>query len=134
MKILLDTHILLWTLFDCKQLPAKAYELIENPANTIFASIASLWEIAIIFQKRPDTFPYSEDLIDDLCDDAGFGRFNIRTPHILALYDLRLPDGAPAHKDPFDIILLAQAKSENALLLTHDKRLAEYGEPCVMLV
>lgn len=134
MKLLLDTHILLWALFDCQPLTKKARMLIEDPSNTIFASIVSLWEIAIKFQKWPREFPYSEDLIDDLCDDAGFGRFDIRTPHILALRDLNREESAPEHKDPFDRMLLAQAKEEGAMLLTHDKRLAEYGEPCVVLV
>ena len=50
MKFLLDTHILLWALFDCRQLSDEARTIIEAPANTIFASVVSLWEIAIKFQ------------------------------------------------------------------------------------
>ena len=134
MKLLLDTHVMIWTLFDLPYLSEKAERMIENPENQVFISLASLWEIAIKFKKNPDKMPFSEDLIDDLCDDAGFGRFNIRTPHILALHDLTRNENTPVHKDPFDRILLAQAKTENALLLTHDKRLAEYSEPCVILV
>ena len=134
MKLLLDTHILLWTLFDSRQLPGKARALIEDPGNSIFTSAASLWEIAIKFQKRPDTFPYAEDLIHDLCDDAGFGRFSLKPEHILALRDLQRLADAPMHKDPFDRILLAQAKAEGAMLLTHDQRFAEYDEPCILLV
>ncbi len=134
MKLLLDTHVMIWTLFDLPYLSEKAKRMIENPENQVFISLASLWEIAIKFKKNPDKMPISEDLIDDLCDDAGYGRFNIRTPHILALHDLARIENAPLHKDPFDRILLAQAKTENALLLTHDKRLAEYSEPCVILV
>ena len=134
MRLLLDTHVMIWTLFDLPYLSEKAERMIENPENQVFISLASLWEIAIKFKKNPDKMPFSEDLIDDLCDDAGFGRFNIRTPHILALHDLTRDENTPVHKDPFDRILLAQAKTENALLLTHDKRLAEYSEPCVILV
>lgn len=134
MRLLLDTHVMIWTLFDLPYLSEKAERMIENPENQVFISLASLWEIAIKFKKNPDKMPFSEDLIDDLCDDAGFGRFNIRTPHILALHDLTRNENTPVHKDPFDRILLAQAKTENALLLTHDKRLAEYSEPCVILV
>ena len=134
MRLLLDTHVMIWTLFDLPYLSEKAERMIENPENQVFISLASLWEIAIKFKKNPDKMPFSEDLIDDLCDDAGFGRFNIRTPHILALHDLTRDENTPVHKDPFDRILLAQAMTENALLLTHDKRLAEYSEPCVILV
>ena len=134
MRLLLDTHVMIWTLFDLPYLSEKAERMIENPENQVFISLASLWEIAIKFKKNPDKMPFSEDLIDDLCDDAGFGRFNIRTPHILALHDLTRNENTPVHKDPFDRILLAQAKTVNALLLTHDKRLAEYSEPCVILV
>ena len=134
MKLLLDTHILLWALFDSRQLPGKARTLIEDPGNSIFTSAASLWEIAIKFQKRPDTFPYSEDLIHDLCDDAGFGHFTVKPEHILALHALQRMADSPAHKDPFDRILLAQAKEEGAVLLTHDRRFTEYDESCILVV
>lgn len=134
MKLLLDTHIMIWALFDLPYLSDKARALICDPRSQVYVSLASLWEVAIKYHKSPDKMPFSEDLIDDLCDNAGFGRFNIRTPHILALHGLSRTAGAPAHHDPFDRILLAQAMAEGATLLTHDKRLAEYGEDCVMLV
>ena len=134
MKLLLDTHVLIWSLFAAPNLSKEAEDLILDPDNEVVASVASVWEIAIKNQRCPDTFPLSEDLTADLCDDAGYRQWRIEAKHVFALKDLRRSVGLPKHQDPFDQILLAQALAEDAVLLTHDARLGEYEGPKVILI
>jgi PIN domain nuclease of toxin-antitoxin system len=119
MNYLLDTHILLWWLMDDADLPRRAREIVTDPAHSIHASAASLWEAGIKRAKKKLAAP--ESLIP-----------YIRDSHILPLpisfehaeAAARLP---PLHADPFDRLLVAQAEVEGMLLLTADKALGEYG-------
>ena len=134
MKLLLDTHILLWSFFESDELSGPARDLLLDPENTPYASVVSLWEIALKEQAHPGSMIISEDMAADLCDDAGFGRWNITSKHVLSLSGLSRRDDTPLHKDPFDRLLLAQAKAEDAVLVTHDRRLSEYENVIVILV
>ena len=111
MKLLIDTHILLWALLDDDRLPQKARELLTHTENDVYYSIISLWEIELKHLLRP-----------------------LHSRHIFALSSLYRPDTAKPHKDPFDRLLICQAKCENMVFLTHDALLADYNEPCVRLV
>lgn len=121
MKILLDTHILLWWMADDRRLPRLARLAIEDPANRVFVSIASLWETAIKFAlKRVVADP---EALQEAAERDGFSLLPIEARHCSAV--ARLP---PHHNDPFDRMLVAQALVEPMRLLTHDAQLARYSD------
>lgn len=121
MKILLDTHILLWWMADDRRLPRPARLAIEDPANRIFVSIASLLETAIKFSlKRVVADP---EALREAAERDGFSLLSIEARHCSAV--ARLPHH---HSDPFDRLLVAQALAEPMRLLTHDAQLARYSD------
>ena len=134
MRYILDSHLLIWALFDDEKLPAFAYDAINNPANEIFYSTASIWEIEIKHSKTPDRMPVSGKTVAQWCDSAGMIPLPILKEHVFHLNSLTRKEDAPAHNDPFDRILIAQAKAEDMILLTHDRLLQDYAEPCVKTV
>ena len=135
MKILLDTHAIIWALTDDPALSKKAKEEISDPNNTIYYSLASIWEIAIKNAKAPDRCPYNEKEISELCDKSGFLLLDINSNHIYGLRDLTIkPDKELSNHDPFDRILLSQAKTENMKLFSHDTNFDNYDEKCVMKI
>jgi PIN domain nuclease of toxin-antitoxin system len=127
-RLLLDTHILLWAVGDAPQLPDQARSLIESRSNDVFFSVASLWEIAIkTGLGRPD-FQIDVALLYSTLCAADYKELSIKPAHISALSDL-----APHHKDPFDRLLIAQANHEGLTVLTHDKALEAYGEVILLV-
>lgn len=107
MKIMLDTHVIIWALTDDPRLSSEAREMILNPDNMICFSSASIWEIAIKNQKAPEKCPYIYDEIADICQKAGFEIIDIKLPHILAVKDLQVEAGRKlSNMDPFDRILM----------------------------
>lgn len=122
MKILLDTHLLLWTASDAKQLSNAARTLIEEPLSEIFFSAASLWEIVIKQSLGRDDFQVDSRILRRELLDNGYIELPITSEHTLAIYDLPL-----IHKDPFDRILIAQSRVEGILLLTSDHIVAQYS-------
>lgn len=119
MKLLLDTHALLWWLEDSPALGSRARALIEDPGNDIFVSIASLWEIVI--KIRIGKLESDIDEIVSTIDAQGIRVLDIRPPHLNVLATLpRL------HKDPFDHLLVAQAMVEGATLMSEDRQIALY--------
>lgn len=132
MKLLLDTHIVIWTLSDDAQLPAKARLLIEDETNDILYSVASSWEIAIKHAAHPDKMLIGAEEFMGLCDKSGLTSLPVFDRHVKVLESLQRPVSAAPHNDPFDRIMLAQAKADDLVFLTHDGRIAEYDEPCVL--
>jgi PIN domain nuclease of toxin-antitoxin system len=123
-KLLLDTHILLWASGQPERLPAKARKLLSNPRNELLFSAASLWEIAIKRNLgRPDFNTDPRHLRRGLLDN-GYIELPVTSEHAVSLDAL-----LPLHKDPFDRLLLAQAISEGVTLVTGDARLAQYPGP-----
>lgn len=121
MKLLLDTHVLLWAAGVPERLSDVALGLIEDPDNTLFFSAASLWEVAIKRAlDRPD-FQVDPRLLRRALLDNGYDELPVTSEHAVSLD--RLPD---AHKDPFDRILVAQALVEGLTLVTADDRLKHY--------
>lgn len=117
MRILLDTHILLWYLTDDDRLNQTQIDLIENKQNELFFSIGSLWEIAIKAGLLKLTIPSP---IDHLVP-AEVQLVDIKIPHLSAYQQLPL-----IHKDPFDRLLIAQSQVENFWLLTDDGKFDSY--------
>ena len=134
MKLLLDTHILLWALTDSPKLPQVARDAIATPANRLYYSAASVWEVALKHGKLPDTMLVTADDFAFYCAEAGYLELPLRECHVATLEQLGYPSGGTPHRDPFDHILIAQAKSEGMKLVTHDAKIAQYHEPCIWSV
>lgn len=134
MKILLDTHILLWAISNDVRLPDKARKLIENEENEIYYSIVSLWEVEIKHLAHPGAMPVSAEELAEYCEQSGFQRILIREKHVFALAGLQREESAPPHKDPFDRMLICQAATNNMMFVTHDSLMSGYSEPCILVV
>ena len=135
MKLLLDTHMILWALTNDPQLSCKAREMISDPENVICCSTVSLREIAIKNQKCPEKCPYHEKKILEYCLAAGYEVIHILPSHILTIRNLRIRDGRTlSNLDPFDRLLIAQAKTEECVLLSHDRNFENYLEKCIFPV
>lgn len=124
MKLLLDTHLLLWAAGTPKRVPAAARRLIEDTGNTLLFSAASLWEIAIKRGLGRADFQVDARLLRRGLLDNGYEELPITSEH--AVFIESLPD---IHKDPFDRILVAQATVEGIALLTSDAVIAQYPGP-----
>ena len=124
MKLLLDTHLLLWAVNEPDRLSSEAQRFFGDPANELFFSAASLWEIAIkVSQGRKDVLVDPPILHRALLDD-GFLELPVTSEHAVAIATL-----PHLHKDPFDRLLLAQAIVEGMTLLTVDDVLSRYRGP-----
>jgi len=124
MKLLLDTHLLLWAAGQPDRLPSAARSLIDNPENELLFSAASLWEVAIKRGLGRDDFQVDARLLRRGLLDNGYGELPILSEHVVAIESL-----PPIHKDPFDRILVAQATVEGITLLTADALVAQYPGP-----
>ena len=133
MKYLLDTHIALWMLSEDERLPKAVYGIAAEEAE-LFLSAASLWEVVIKHQKAPSLMPVSGEELISYCRQADIRLLPILPHHVLEVAGLRRDEAAPPHHDPFDRLLIAQAKSENMLLITHDSLFEAYHEPSVWVV
>lgn len=134
MNILVDTHIALWYLNGDSKLPKKAKSYIDDSNNTIYFSLASMWEIEIKHILHPDKMISSGSDYLSNCEKAGFSLLPLHPDHIKLLHTLKRSKKAPSHNDPFDRILICQAKAENMTLLTHDSLLADYNEKSVVVI
>ena len=134
-KYLLDTHIMLWIIGKSKKVSEKVKDIINDENNEVYYSSISIWEATIKRLKHPDKIDdlSARELID-FCNEAGLQELPFSSYHVFPLETLSRPEDAPPHNDPFDRILIAQAKSENMLFLTHDDTLSYYNEPCIICV
>ena len=124
MKLLLDTHLLIWAAESIKRVPRAARTLMSDPKNELLFSAASLWEIAIKSRlNRPDFQVDARTLRRGLIDN-GYIELPILSEHAVAIDAL-----PPIHKDPFDRLLIAQATVEGITLLTDDATVAQYPGP-----
>ena len=119
---LVDTHLLVWAAYDDARLSARAAKIIRSRDAKVFFSLASLWEVAIKASLgRPDFVADADQLHGALLDE-GFTELAIAPKHIARVATL-----AWVHRDPFDRMLVAQAKEEGLTLLTADAALKGYG-------
>jgi PIN domain nuclease of toxin-antitoxin system len=128
MRLLLDTHILLWALSEPSKLSRAARQSLLDPANVVLFSAASIWEIAIKSQLRRSDFAADPDEVTRAAEASGFDELPVRAQH--AALTGRLP---AHHRDPFDRLLIAQALCEPARLLTVDAALRPYSELVTVL-
>ncbi len=124
MKLLLDTHLLLWAAGGSDQMPAEAVRLLNDPANELFFSPASLWEVVIKNGLGRADFKVDPHLLRRGLMDNGYNELSITSVHTVAIEGL-----PPIHKDPFDRILVAQATTEGMVLVTSDAIVAQYPGP-----
>jgi PIN domain nuclease of toxin-antitoxin system len=126
MRLLVDTHILLWWLANDRRISPKAASLLKDPTNEVLVSAASVWEIAIKYGLGRITL--SQNVLIDAVHKCGFSQLPITFEHCSHLADL-----PSIHRDPFDRILVAQSLSEPAMLLTNDRILKDYGSTVLLV-
>lgn len=124
MRLLLDTHAIIWWLTDNGRLGKKARALSARSDVELMASIASLWEIAI--KRRTGKIEASAALVAAHLADAAVPVLPVEVTHLTMLEQLPL-----LHRDPFDRLLVAQALVSSATILTNDALIADYGVPCL---
>lgn len=122
MRLLLDTHILLWALTEPERLGVRLAEALNDPGNEVLFSPANIWEVAIKARLRREDFAFDARRILAAAKASGFTELKIGSEAAAAVG--RLPRH---HRDPFDRILLAQAMAEPAIFCTIDTALAPYA-------
>ena len=128
MRILVDTHLLLWAVASSQRLPKGARSLILDATNEVFYSAASVWEVAIKSALRRKDFKADPTVLVRALGQSGFFELPVTAAHAARVTGL-----PPVHGDPFDRLLVAQSLAEPMTLLTNDAVLAGYG-PLVQLV
>ena len=123
MNLLLDTHLLLWAASTPQRLSVKARNLLLDSGNQLLFSSASLWEVTIKNGLERSDFNVDSRRLWRMLLVNGYRELPVTSEHAVAVNDL-----PPLHKDPFDRILIAQARVEGLLLLTADKSVAKYGD------
>ncbi|MGN6465686.1 MAG: type II toxin-antitoxin system VapC family toxin [Rhizobiaceae bacterium] len=122
MRLLLDTHVAIWTLTEPERVPSHIMDLLDSGDNAVAVSAVAVWEIAIKHRlRRPDSPPFSGHEAIGHFQRAGFGLIDVTPAH--AAFVERLP---PLHADPFDRVMLAQSAVENMQFVTYDRYLSRY--------
>ena len=121
MRLLLDTHLLLWAAASSKRLPREARELMEDDSNDVYYSAASIWEIAIKSSLRRKDFRIDLPRLLATLPEMGLVELPITAAHAAGVTGL-----PPIHRDPFDRLLIAQSITEPLTLLTNDALLESY--------
>lgn len=134
MKLLLDTHIILWASNDNPKLSIQARNLILDRKNVIYYSTASIWEVTIKYMAKPDKIHISGSELSELCKRMGYSMLPIMDNHIKALETLVYHSQYHVHNDPFDRIMIAQAKADGLKFVTHDSKIPYYEEDCALAV
>jgi PIN domain nuclease of toxin-antitoxin system len=124
MKVLLDTHLLLWAAGEPDKLSPNARGLIEDEENELLFSAASIWEVAIKSGLGRDDFALDARLLRRALIDNLYRELPVTGEHAAAIAGL-----PPIHKDPFDRLLVAQSAVEGVTLLTADELVARYPGP-----
>jgi len=125
LRLLLDTHLALWSLTDDPRLSETARGLILDPANEVCVSAVTLWELAIkhgLGREGPSVMPISAHEVQVLFAAAGYCLIPITSEQTVIAETL-----PPIHADPFDRLLIAQGLTEALVLATHDATMASYN-------
>lgn len=117
-KFLLDTHIFIWWLQADIRLSKQVNRILTDTENTIYLSVASIWEMYIKIEKGKLKMPYK---FEDVIAKTGFTILPIALTHVL-----QLNKQEKFHKDPFDLMLVAQAKAEKLTLISSDEKFQQY--------
>ena len=120
MRVLADTHVLLWALADSPLLTVRARDVLADPDNECWASSASVWEIAIKTVLGKYRLGFHLARLETAIESAGFQPLDVTIRHASAVERVALP-----HADPFDRLLLAQCETETLRLLSADRLLSD---------
>ena len=123
MKLLLDTHVLIWALEASEKLPEHIVEMICDENNVVYVSAASLWEIAIKHKKNPEKMPFSSSQIRDYCQRAGYLFLSISVDSTSTFDGIIFEN----NNDPFDQMLISQSITNNMKFITHDEKIKRFG-------
>lgn len=132
MNVILDTHYAMWSLNNSKLLSQKVIDIIEDNENDIYVSAASIWEISNKHLKKPESMPVSGEEFYHQCLENDYWILPVQAKIIPDYENLKLEKGTYVNKDPFDRILVAQAKHYKYMLLTHDHCMKYYDEPYIL--
>lgn len=124
MRLLLDTHVLLWTVAESRKLSSAARALISEPDNELSFSSVSLWEVAIKAERGRDDFRIDVSSLRRSLFDNEYAELPMTGAHAVVVGSL-----PPIHRDPFDRMLVAQAIMEGLTLVTSDPAVAKYPGP-----
>lgn len=124
MRLLLDTHLLVWAMGSPERLPTGLAAMLQDPRHTPVFSVASLWELVIKQALGRPEFRVEPAMLRRALLDGGWQELPIQAQHALAVAAL-----PPLHRDPFDRLLLAQASADGLLLITANQQLAAYPGP-----
>ncbi|MBI3529688.1 MAG: type II toxin-antitoxin system VapC family toxin [Betaproteobacteria bacterium] len=127
MRLLIDTHLLLWWLAGGVRLPRRARGFLADTSNQVFFSAASIWEVSIKAALGKIEADSNEMLV--ALRSGGFEELPVTGRHASAV--MRLPDH---HRDPFDRMLVAQSLVESLVLLTDDRVLSKYGATVIVTI
>lgn len=131
MRLLLDTHVAIWAATGAPTLPSRWLDEIENGADEVAVSVASLWEIAIknsLDERRGSRFDLTFDQAVVNFEEGGYRRLPI------SIEAMREVEQMPRHHgDPFDRLIVATAVTDGWRLLTHDRQLTAYGPAVILL-
>ena len=134
MNVLLDTHIVIWTIADHKFLTDLARAVITNPDNNIFYSAVSVIEVDWKTKSRHNNLELTVGQFIQKCRLSGFIPVALKDDHIAGSNNLIWEGEGAEHKDPFDRMLLAQAMAEDMMFMTHDEKISKFKQNCVILV
>lgn len=123
MRLLLDTHVLLWTVAEPRRIPSLTRKRLESSDNEVLFSAASIWELAIKLQIGRIALPVGAEEIAGAGEAMGFVELPVTAAHAAGVSRLPLH-----HRDPFDRLLISQATREPARLLTLDSVLCQYSD------
>lgn len=123
MKLLLDTHVFIWLDDDYTKLSSPVRDALAEPKNTIYLSLVSIWEMQI--KTQLGKLKFSLPLKDKISEQVNENQLQILTISDRHIYELEnLPHN---HRDPFDRLLIAQARIEKMTLITHDSQIKKYS-------
>ena len=126
MRLLLDTHTMFWWLRDDPKLGSRTKAIIASPQAELFVSVASFWELSV--KARLGKMPERGSVLFSEAEASSLTVLAISGPHLQALEGI---EARADHKDPFDLLILAQAIVEDLVLVTRDAKLKQYGVRCL---
>ncbi len=129
MRVLLDTHVLLWALMAPDRLPTALRDALADPAHHVMFSAVNIWEISIKKALRKPGFNFYPADVLEAARTADFIELPVSAEHGARVFALE-----PLHRDPFDRLLIAQALCEPARLLTADRTISRYAAPIDLMV
>ena len=126
MRLLIDTHVLIWLMVGSSKLTNRCLDLLRSEGCELFFSTASLWEVALKHERKPDKIPVAAEQVGRYCRECGIRQVPVRFEHVLKISELE-----KIHADPFDRMLVSQALVEGMKLVSHDEDVIAYGDAVI---